>query len=83
MQEPTILELGFLPNYILKLRFSTNETKYFDATACTRGEWGKELKNPKYFELARISDDRTFIEWPNGIDICPDTLYETSSSTCP
>ena len=79
MHEHTILELGFLPNYVLKLRFSTNETKYFDATPCTRGEWGKALKNTKYFETARISEDKTFVEWPNGMDICPDTLYECST----
>jgi hypothetical protein len=80
MNRPKILELTFLPNYMLKLRFNTNETKLYDAKACARGDWGAPLKNFAYFSTAKISEDKTYVEWPNGIDICPDALYEDSKA---
>jgi hypothetical protein len=78
MPEPKILKLAFLSDYVLKLQFDSGEIKAFDVKPYIKGTWGSELQDISYFKQARISEDMTFVEWPNGQDICPDNLYESS-----
>ena len=34
------------------------------------------LKDPKKFAEVSIDQETHTLTWPNGIDLCPDTIYE-------
>ena len=61
---------------MLELTFENNEIKIFDIKPyLTKGLY-KTLGDEKIFKQVKISYDS--IEWPNGIDIDPEILYEKS-----
>ncbi len=71
-----VKKVEYVDGYTLKLVFDNDEIKIVDFT--TRLKDAKNmflpLKNVNYFK--KVSADGTTIKWPNGLDICPDTLYE-------
>jgi hypothetical protein len=74
----TVKQVEYLGEYKLNLTFNDNCTRFIDLE-----DWLKNAKNlllslkdPNYFR--KVGLDGITICWPNGIDICPDTLYETS-----
>jgi hypothetical protein len=40
-----------------------------------RGPVFKPLEDPTFFAQVRLGQDGGTIEWPNGVDFCPDVLY--------
>ncbi len=65
-----------LDNYKLELVFENNEIKLFDMMPYLDKGIFKELKDINLFNKVKVSFDS--IEWPNGVDIDPETLYEGS-----
>ena len=65
-----------LNDYELELTFENNEIKIFDVKPYMDTGLFKKLKDEKIFNMVRVSFDT--IEWPNGIDIDPEVLYEKS-----
>ena len=65
-----------LSNYELELTFENNEVKVFDVKPYLNMGMFKTLKNEKMFRMVKISYDS--IEWPNGVDLDPEVLYEKS-----
>jgi hypothetical protein len=65
-----------LDDYELELTFENNETKIFDVKPYLDTGLFAKLKNENFFKLVKISYDT--IEWPNGIDLDPEVLYEKS-----
>lgn len=63
-------------NYQLELKFSTGETKVFDASAYLEKGVFKQLKNESLFKQAYIAFDT--VCWPGNLDISPVTLYDKS-----
>jgi hypothetical protein len=57
----------------LKVTFNTQEKKIFDVSPYLNKGIFTELKNIDYFRQVKVSNG--IIEWPNGQDFCPDTLY--------
>ena len=43
----------------------------------------EQLKDESYFRKVRVEPDVGTIVWPNGVDLCPDVLYEQSRSVAP
>jgi hypothetical protein len=37
------------------------------------------LDDPAYFQQVRLSAGGGTIEWPNGVDLCPDVLYSKAT----
>jgi hypothetical protein len=64
-------------NFILHLVFTNGEKKLFDCKPYLDLGVFKELKEKKYFERVKVLDGS--IAWPNGQDLCPDTLYLKST----
>ena len=40
-----------------------------------KGPVFKPLEDPAFFALVQLSSEGGTIEWPNGVDFCPDVLY--------
>ena len=66
-----------LDNYEVELVYARNQLRHFDLKPYLNLGKFRELKNVTLFQQVRISFDT--ISWANGIDICPDLLYEKSS----
>ena len=68
--------------FCLTLLFNTGEVVRVDLESRLR-EWSgspdskfRELLNPDYFVKVRLNSEFDSVEWDNGIDLCPDVLYE-------
>ena len=65
-----------LTEYNLELTFENNEIKIFDVKPYLDTGLFKTLKDENIFKMVKVSYDT--IEWPNGIDLDPEVLYEKS-----
>ena len=65
-----------LSGYRLELTFENDEIKVFDVTPYLDTGVFTALRAEKLFKRVNVSFDT--IEWPNGIDLDPEVLYEKS-----
>ena len=65
-----------LKDYKLELTFENKEIKIFDVKPYLDTGLFKTLTDINIFKMVKISYDT--IEWPNGIDLDPEVLYEKS-----
>ncbi|HPO15164.1 MAG TPA: DUF2442 domain-containing protein [Candidatus Hydrogenedentes bacterium] len=65
-----------LPEFRLLLTFENGEQRVFDLTPYLDTGVFKALRDENTFKDVRISFDT--VEWPNGADLCPETLYTES-----
>jgi len=65
-----------LSDYKLELTFENKEIRIFDVKPYLDTGLFRKLKDEKFFKLVKVSYDT--IEWPNGIDLDPEVLYEKS-----
>ena len=56
--------------------FTNDEVRVFDVKPYLEKGIFRELKDPKRFLTARVCMGT--VQWQNGQDFCPDTLYEES-----
>ena len=63
-----------LADYQLQLTFENNEIKVFDVKPYLELGVFKALKDPNIFQQVKVVFDT--IEWPGGIDLDPEELYE-------
>lgn len=80
----SVKEIVNVEPYKLTLRFNTEEVRQIDL-AEKLNEWGSnpqskfaELKNPLVFIKVKLDKELETIVWENGIDLCPDVLYNMS-----
>ena len=73
---PRVKNVKALPNYLLNLTFQNGEKKVFNAKPYLKYGLFQELKDQKKFQSVYVTMGT--IEWENGLDLCPDTLYEDS-----
>ncbi|MFM7182263.1 MAG: DUF2442 domain-containing protein [Verrucomicrobiales bacterium] len=64
------------PGYRVCLEFSNGERREFDVSPYLDKGVFRRLRDEVYFRQVRVSMGT--IEWPEGQDFCPDTLYECS-----
>ena len=69
-----VKEVKPIDNYKLILTFENNEVKIFDMIPYLDKGIFQELKDENLFKAVKVSFDS--IEWANGIDVDPETLYE-------
>jgi hypothetical protein len=65
-----------LSDHKLELVFENNETRIFDVKPYLDTGLFKELQDENLFRKVKVSFDT--IEWPNGVDLDPEVLYEKS-----
>lgn len=73
-----VKDVKAMDNYKLILTFENNEKRLFDMTPYLELGIFKTLKDENLFKTVKVSFDT--IEWSNGADIDPETLYEDSHS---
>ncbi|MGK5594083.1 MAG: DUF2442 domain-containing protein [Parachlamydiaceae bacterium] len=72
----TVKKVEYLDGYRIKLTFNDKKKKVIDFEERLKRAKGVflPLKEVNFFKKAKC--DGTTIVWPNGVDICPDVLYE-------
>ena len=76
---PDVLEVKVLDNYLLKIVFATKEEKIFDMkNLIENNKVYFRLKNKDYFNKVKPRGET--IEWENGEDVSPESLYYDSKS---
>ena len=73
---PKPVEIKVLENYKLWLKFENGEQKIFNMEKYIHEKFYQKLKNRKYFERVKVSENT--IEWENGEDVAPENLYYDS-----
>ncbi len=73
---PKAIDVKPLDNYILELVFNNGEKRIFDVKPYLEFKPFEELKDKNIFNSVKIGG--LSIEWENGVDICPDELYNNS-----
>jgi len=73
-----VVEAKYLKNYQIWLRFNDNAEKVVDLKDKIHSEkrpifW--PLKDIDYFKKVFFNRESDTIQWPNGADIAPETLY--------
>lgn len=71
-----VKSIKHLKGYKLTLLFDNGEERVIDMEPFLNKGKLQELKDPRVFKTAHISFDT--VEWSNGVDICPEFLYEYS-----
>lgn len=76
--KPKAIDVKVLENYELEITFDNKEKRIFDVKPYFKFKQFKELENIKMFQTVKIGG--LSIEWNNGADICPDELYNNSTT---
>lgn len=74
---PRVKDVKPTDDYKLILTFTNDEVKIFDVTPYLDQGFFKQLKDKNYFKSVKPFIDS--IQWQNGQDFCPDTLYLESN----
>ena len=69
-----VKDVKTIDDYKLILTFEDESVRIFDMKPLLGTGVFKELKDEKLFKTVKVSFDS--IEWANGIDVDPETLYE-------
>ena len=73
---PVVQSVKPLPDYQIELRFDNGEVRTLDMTEYLDFGVFSELRDEKMFKTVRVCFDS--VEWKNGADLCPESLYENS-----
>ena len=75
---PQLKTVEPLKDYKLVLRYSNGECRIYDVSGLFNNSLNNALKSRTVFETVRIVG--CGIEWSNGVDVCPDELYNNSTA---
>jgi hypothetical protein len=70
-----VIEVRYLHDYTVWLRFEDGTTGEVDLRESLRGPVFEPLRNLEYFKQVSVDAEIGTIVWPNGADIAPETLY--------
>jgi hypothetical protein len=72
----SVIAVKPLDDYKMEIVFENNEKKIFDVSPYLELGVFAKLKDKKLFAQVKISYDT--VEWPEGIDLDPEVLYQNS-----
>jgi hypothetical protein len=72
-----IVRVQPLSNCRLKITFNDGVSGIFAVEPHRRGGVFLNLLDTKVFNSVTINPDFGCVEWPGGIDLCPDTMHRT------
>jgi hypothetical protein len=65
-----------LPGFRLQVVFSDGLAGVFAVEPERRGGVFLKLLEPRTFDAVQVNPDFGCVEWPGGIDLCPDTMHQ-------
>jgi len=65
-----------LPQCRLKVAFNDGVSGIFPVEPERRGGVFLELLDTRVFNAVIVNPDFGCVEWPGGVDLCPDVMYE-------
>jgi hypothetical protein len=65
-----------LPQCRLKVTFSDRVTGIFPVEPERRGGVFLKLLDARVFNAVTVNPDFGCVEWPGGVDLCPDTMHQ-------
>lgn len=73
-----VRKFEYLEGYKLKLTFNDKKQKIVDLKKFTK--YGPEtvfypFKDLEFFKSVKLDKTLGTLVWPNGVDLCPDSLY--------
>lgn len=69
-----VVDVEYIKDYTMRLEFSDGKQKIIDFKPLLKGKLFEPLLNMKNF--IQFGLNHWTIEWANGADIAPETLYE-------
>lgn len=72
----TIKKVQPQENYHITITFDTGEVFEYDLSNLLNKGVFQELKDKKKFKQVFINPESKTVTWSNGIDLCPDSLYQ-------
>jgi hypothetical protein len=80
---PRIQSVKPLEKYIVELTFTDGLCAAVDLSKWIVGHGGvfEPLQDEAYFRRVEVDPEAKTIFWPNGVDFCPDMLYEEAMKT--
>jgi len=70
-----ILSAKPIPGYRLEIVFNDGVKGIFNVEPEKRGGVFLKLLDSKVFQAVTVNPDFGCVEWPGGIDLCPDTMH--------
>ena len=82
---PRILDVRYLKDYELEVRFSDGTVAVLDLRHRIQGRGGvfEPLQDVGYFARVDVDREAGTLVWPNGVDFCPDVLYAEATGKDP
>jgi len=74
---PRVTSVRPKPEYKLEVTFANGDVGEYDCSHLLEFGVFQELRDTSYFNRVRV--EAGTVAWPNGQDICPDTLYECAT----
>jgi hypothetical protein len=70
-----------LPQCRLKVTFNDGVSGIFPVEPGRRGGVFLKLLDAKVFNAVIVNPDFGCVEWPGGVDLCPDTMHQAMTGT--
>ena len=70
-----IYDVKVIGDHSLQLKFEDGSVKTVDLTGFWNGKLFRPLRDPDFFRQVKLNEECHCIEWPNGADFDPETLY--------
>lgn len=78
-----IVSVKPLTNHRLKITFNDGVSGIFAVEPEKRGGVFLKLLDAKVFNAVTINPDFGCVEWPGGVDLCPDTMHRVMTGSEP
>ena len=74
---PRVIKAELVEGYRVRIAFSDGASGVIDFRDRIVGRGGvfEPLEDPKVFASFAIDEEAGTLVWPNGVDLCPETLY--------